>query len=95
MLVLSGREAGAQPEEAAPVQTLAEEMESLLAAGLSEKEAMKQVARNRNLGKREVYRQWLLAKAGEMITAAFGSSEEAAGNDADPMTAAAGTGSAV
>lgn len=37
----------------------------------------------------------LLAKAGEMITAAFGGSEEAAGNDADPMTAAAGTGSAV
>ena len=65
VLVLSGREAGAQPEETAPVQTLAEEMQSLLAAGLSEKEAMKQVARNRNLGKREVYRQWLLAKAGE------------------------------
>lgn len=37
----------------------------------------------------------LLAKAGEMITAAFGGSEETAGGDADPMTAAAGTGSAV
>ena len=76
VLVLSGREAGAQPEETAPVQTLAEEMQSLLAAGLSEKEAMKQVARNRNLGKREVYRQWLLAKAGETPDAAAEETEE-------------------
>ncbi len=76
VLVLSGREAGARPEEATPAQTLAEEMQSLLAAGLSEKEAMKQAARNRNLGKREVYRQWLLAKAGETPESAAEETEE-------------------
>ena len=31
---------------------------ALLAAGTPEKEALKQVARDRNLGKSEIYREW-------------------------------------
>lgn len=64
VLVISG--GSPQPAAAAqPATTLAEDMQALLDAGVPEKEAMKQVAKARNLGKREVYRQWLLAKGKE------------------------------
>ncbi len=41
-----------------PTVTLAGAVRDRLAAGLSEKDALKQVARDRGLGKSEVYREW-------------------------------------
>ena len=38
--------------------TLAEEVAAVIRSGLSEKDALKQVAKARNLGKSEVYREW-------------------------------------
>ncbi len=45
-------------EAAAAPPTLAQAIRSLLSSGVAEKDALKQVARDRNLGKSEVYREW-------------------------------------
>jgi 16S rRNA (cytidine1402-2'-O)-methyltransferase len=37
---------------------LADDMQQLMRKGLTEKDALKQVAKSRNLGKSEVYREW-------------------------------------
>ena len=38
--------------------TLAAEVSALIAQGLSEKDALKQAARSRNIGKSDAYREW-------------------------------------
>ena len=43
-------------------QSLADEVSHLIRSGLSEKDALKQVARSRNLGKSEAYREWQRTK---------------------------------
>jgi 16S rRNA (cytidine1402-2'-O)-methyltransferase len=43
-------------------QSLADEVSTLIHNGLSEKDALKQVAKSRNLGKSEAYREWQRAK---------------------------------
>lgn len=62
VLLLSGnRIATEQASEALP--TVAAAVDLLMKQGLSEKDALKQVARERNLGKSEIYRQWQREKA--------------------------------
>lgn len=51
-----------QTGEATSHATLAEEITSLIRSGLSEKDALKQVAKSRGLGKSEAYREWQRAK---------------------------------
>ena len=46
-----------QATAAAPT-TLAAEVAALIASGLAEKDALKQVAKSRNIGKSEAYREW-------------------------------------
>ena len=49
--------------DSAPTQqSLADEVSTLIRSGLSEKDALKQVARSRNLGKSEAYREWQRTK---------------------------------
>ncbi len=43
-------------------QPLAEEVSALICSGLSEKDALKQVAKSRGLGKSEAYREWQRTK---------------------------------
>ena len=43
-------------------QSLADEVSILIRSGLSEKDALKQVAKSRNLGKSEAYREWQRTK---------------------------------
>jgi 16S rRNA (cytidine1402-2'-O)-methyltransferase len=43
-------------------QSLADEVSTLIRSGLSEKDALKQVAKSRSLGKSEAYREWQRAK---------------------------------
>ena len=43
-------------------QSLAHEVSALIRNGLTEKDALKQVAKSRNLGKSEAYREWQRAK---------------------------------
>ena len=43
-------------------QSLADEVSHLIRSGLSEKDALKQVAKCRGLGKSEAYREWQRAK---------------------------------
>jgi 16S rRNA (cytidine1402-2'-O)-methyltransferase len=50
--------ASAQPTQ----QSLADEVSTLIRSGLSEKDALKQVAKSRNLGKSEAYREWQRTK---------------------------------
>ena len=45
-------------ESAAPTQTVAQAIRALITAGTQEKDALKQVARDRSLGKSDVYREW-------------------------------------
>ncbi len=62
VLVLSGKDPARLRQEAQEEWeklTLSEHMEYYLSQGLERKEAMKAVARDRNLGKREVYQQLL------------------------------------
>ncbi len=59
VLVVSGLIA---PEETAHV-SLAAAVKALLAAGLDEKDALKQVARDRNIGKSDAYREWQRTKS--------------------------------
>jgi 16S rRNA (cytidine1402-2'-O)-methyltransferase len=54
VLLLSG-EVAAKTESST---SLAHDVRTLLAAGLSEKDALKQVAKTRGLGKSEAYREW-------------------------------------
>ena len=58
VLVVSGLIA---PEETAHV-SLAAAVKALLATGLDEKDALKQVARDRNIGKSDAYREWQRTK---------------------------------
>ena len=46
-----------EPTTTAPT-TLAAEVSALIAQGLSEKDALKQAARSRNIGKSDAYREW-------------------------------------
>ena len=46
--------AASQPTQ----QSLADEVSTLIRSGLSEKDALKQVAKSRGLGKSEAYREW-------------------------------------
>ncbi len=46
--------AASQPTQ----QSLADEVTTLIRSGLTEKDALKQVAKSRNLGKSEAYREW-------------------------------------
>lgn len=46
-----------EPQLPASAQTLKQEFDKLLASGVDRREAMKQIARSRQLSKREVYRQ--------------------------------------
>ena len=48
----------AQPAQ----QSLADEVSTLIRSGLTEKDALKQVAKSRNLGKSEAYREWQRTK---------------------------------
>ena len=50
--------AAPSPTDATTLPTLSEAVHALLRSGLPEKDALKQVARDRNLGKSEVYREW-------------------------------------
>lgn len=47
-----------QPAEGSTQTTLRAQMEALLAAGLDEQAALKQIARERGVGKSELYREW-------------------------------------
>ena len=49
---------GAVATEAATERSLADDVRTLLASGLSEKDALKQAAKARGLGKSEAYREW-------------------------------------
>jgi 16S rRNA (cytidine1402-2'-O)-methyltransferase len=51
---------GSSPTEAIAAQpvSLAAEVDALIAQGLSEKDALKQVARNRSIGKSDAYREY-------------------------------------
>ncbi|QEE27136.1 16S rRNA (cytidine(1402)-2'-O)-methyltransferase [Terriglobus albidus] len=57
VLLLSGEPPAEEAAQAAPA-SIASTVDALMKQGLSEKDALKQVARDRNLGKSEVYRQW-------------------------------------
>ncbi|MGO4214114.1 16S rRNA (cytidine(1402)-2'-O)-methyltransferase [Terriglobus sp. 2YAB30_2] len=57
VLLLSGEPAAEEAVQAAPV-SIAASVDALMKQGLSEKDALKQVARDRDLGKSEVYREW-------------------------------------
>ncbi|NUQ29076.1 MAG: 16S rRNA (cytidine(1402)-2'-O)-methyltransferase [Acidobacteriaceae bacterium] len=57
VLLLSGEPPAEESAQAAPA-SIASTVAALMKQGLSEKDALKQVARDRNLGKSEVYRQW-------------------------------------
>jgi 16S rRNA (cytidine1402-2'-O)-methyltransferase len=57
VLLLDGRLSAAAVPGDAPA-SLAAEVEALLRSGLSEKDALKQVARSRGLGKSDAYREW-------------------------------------
>jgi len=46
-------------------QSLAIEVSQLIRSGLSEKDALKQVAKSRNLGKSEAYREWQRTRPGK------------------------------
>lgn len=56
VLLLSGDLPPGTGEQAAP--TLAKAVRALLASGIEEKDALKQVARERGLGKSDAYREW-------------------------------------
>jgi 16S rRNA (cytidine1402-2'-O)-methyltransferase len=56
VLLLSG--VFAAEDQGAAVTCLADAVRALLAAGVEEKDALKQVARERGMGKSEVYREW-------------------------------------
>lgn len=57
VLLLSGEPPAEEAVQAAPA-SIAASVDALMKQGLSEKDALKQVARDRNLGKSEVYREW-------------------------------------
>ncbi|WP_263417339.1 16S rRNA (cytidine(1402)-2'-O)-methyltransferase [Terriglobus albidus] len=57
VLLLSGERPAEEAAQAAPA-SIASTVETLMKQGFSEKDALKQVARDRNMGKSEVYRQW-------------------------------------
>lgn len=57
VLLLSGEPPAEEAVQTAPA-SIASTVHALMKQGLSEKDALKQVARDRNLGKSEVYRQW-------------------------------------
>jgi 16S rRNA (cytidine1402-2'-O)-methyltransferase len=57
VMLLSGEPPAEEAVQAAPA-SIASTVDALMKQGLSEKDALKQVARDRNLGKSEVYRQW-------------------------------------
>lgn len=59
---LSRTEKAAAAAEAWKELTVQEHMAQYLAAGLSEKDAMKQVARDRGVGKRDIYKEWTVEK---------------------------------
>ncbi len=45
-------------QSAANTQSLADEVTILIRSGLTEKDALKQVAKSRHIGKSEAYREW-------------------------------------
>ncbi|MFC6645151.1 16S rRNA (cytidine(1402)-2'-O)-methyltransferase [Granulicella cerasi] len=53
---------GTVQEEAAVTGSLAKEVAALIASGVTEKDALKQVAKARGLGKSEAYREWQRVK---------------------------------
>ncbi|MBW8747806.1 MAG: 16S rRNA (cytidine(1402)-2'-O)-methyltransferase [Acidobacteria bacterium] len=57
VLLLGGEPPAEEAVQAAPA-SIAASVDALMKQGLSEKDALKQVARDRDLGKSEVYRQW-------------------------------------
>ena len=48
----------AAQDQPVPTQTVAQAIRALITAGATEKDALKQVARERSLGKSDVYREW-------------------------------------
>ena len=62
VLLIDGRVAASQPAEGAPTLTLAQEVAASMREGLSEKDALKRVAKARGLGKSEAYREWQRGK---------------------------------
>ena len=57
VLLLDGQMSGTPSAEGA-AQTLAQEVAALMRSGISEKDALKQAAKTRGLGKSEAYREW-------------------------------------
>ncbi len=62
LLLPTGANAPAHTEPQ-PTQSIAAAIRALLATGLPEKDALKQVARDRGLGKSEIYREWQRQRA--------------------------------
>lgn len=58
LLEIRPAEGGAASANAAPALSLAEEVAAAIRGGLSEKDALKRVARARGVGKSEAYREW-------------------------------------
>ena len=61
VLLLDGTLTTSQ-QSIAHTQSLADEVSALIHSGLSEKDALKQVAKSRSLGKSEAYREWQRTK---------------------------------
>ncbi|WP_263411135.1 16S rRNA (cytidine(1402)-2'-O)-methyltransferase [Terriglobus tenax] len=62
VLLLSGNRITTE-QASTPQTSIATAVDVLMKQGISEKDALKQVARDRNLGKSEIYRQWQREKA--------------------------------
>lgn len=62
VLLLSGNRVTTE-QASTPQTSIATAVDVLMKQGISEKDALKQVARDRNLGKSEIYRQWQREKA--------------------------------